>query len=83
MLHMKSDLEYLTDEFGPGEPHSPKNGIGTFEEEFDDDYDGDEVFKAYQENLLRQDPFMQQLREIELERQRFPVEMVDFDLIGE
>lgn len=82
MLPMKSDLEYLADEFGPGEP-APKKGIGTFEDEFDDDYDGDEEFKAYQEGLLKQDPFMLQLREIEIERQRFPVEMVDLDLIGE
>lgn len=82
MLQMKSDLEYLTEEFGPGEI-SGTSGHGTFEDEFDDEYDGDLVFKAYQNNLLRQDPYMQQLREIEIERQRFPVEMVDFDLIGE
>lgn len=82
MLQMKSDLEYLTEEFGPGEISGP-SGHGTFEEEFGDDYDGDDVLKAYQEKLLRQDPYMQQLRDIEIERQRFPVEMVDFDLIGE
>ncbi|PZR95219.1 MAG: hypothetical protein DI537_05385 [Stutzerimonas stutzeri] len=84
MLHMKSDLEYLTEEFGTGDATPPSSaGYGTFEEEFDDDYGGDPVLKAYQNDLLRQDPYMQQLREIEVERQRFPVQMVDLDLIGE
>lgn len=82
MLQMKSDLEYLTEEFGPGDSANTVEH-SAFDDDFDDDYDGDEVFKAYQQNLLRQDPYMQQLREIEIERQRFPVEMVDFDLIGE
>lgn len=82
MLQMKSDLEYLTEEFGAGEM-SPPSTQGSLDDEFDDDYGGDSVLKTYSENLLRQDPYMQQLREIEIERKRFPVEMIDFDLIGE
>ena len=75
----KSELEVLDDEFGI----DGQKLLVVSDSEFDEsDYENDPEFKAYQLDLLRQDPYMTHLGEIETERRRFPVEMIDIDLIG-
>ena len=74
----KSELEVLEEEFGAGDDPD----LSRVDADYDDDYGGDEEFKAYQRELLRNDPYMSEIYRVQDERRRNPIEMIDIDLLS-
>lgn len=80
MSSRKSELQILDDEFGGGWDFEAE--LAATNNPWDEGAETDEEYKRHQKDMLRQDPYLQQLDEIETRRRGIHFEMVDIDLIS-